>query len=350
MGHIHSSTTPNFVEENFAKMPDGIKSWLELRNDDFFNLRWGDPDYIRDYLGGMPEGKQLRGFFMGSDAYIFAREYSMKDETFKGQLYAKKHWYEFMLWGRLGYDLSLETGYFAELAAEHFAGAAAYEDVLTLTEAMHSAGKVIPLVTTYFWISSDLYFPEASATHMTSFGFIGLKTWTNSVNSQPGANVLSVPEYVDALVKEEEVPPGRTPVETAESLKACSEAALALAEELLAREPAEYESAAQREFWQTVHDQRMWADLGLYYSEKTFAAVSLRYFNDTGDETRREEARSHVEKEIEYWKAYAAEFSVYFEPQLYGRLQWVVYPEYLIPDAENEMTIVDKWRARPVKK
>ena len=53
VGHIHSSTTPNFVDENFEKMPEGVMSWLELRNDDFFNLRWGDPDYIREYLGRM---------------------------------------------------------------------------------------------------------------------------------------------------------------------------------------------------------------------------------------------------------------------------------------------------------
>lgn len=97
VGHIHSSTTPDFVDENFARMPAGVKSWLELRNDDMFNLRWGDADYVREYLGGMPDASQLRGFFLGSDGYIFAREYSGKNETFKGQLYAKKHWYTFAL-------------------------------------------------------------------------------------------------------------------------------------------------------------------------------------------------------------------------------------------------------------
>lgn len=348
VGHIHSSTTPNFVEENFSKMPDGIKSWLELRNDDFFNLRWGDADYIRDYLGGMPDESQLRGFFMGSDAYIFAREYKMKDAAFKGQLYAKRHWYEFMLWGRLGYDLSLPTSYFAELMAEHFEGAAPHDDAVKLAAAMENAGKIIPLVTTYFWISSDLYYPEASATHITSFGFIGLKTWANSVNTQPGAGVLSTPEFVDADVKGEAIPEGRTPVETADSLRTYSGEALSIAEELLKKEPSNYSSDSEREFWQMVHDQRMWANLGLYYAEKTCAAIDIRYFNDTGDEKYRESAMSHVEGEIESWNKYAAEFSEYYEPQLYGRLQWVVYPEYLKPDVEKERDIVKKWRARPV--
>ena len=348
VGHIHSSTTPNFVDENFEKMPEGVMSWLELRNDDFFNLRWGDPDYIREYLGGMPDASHLKGFFMGSDAYIFAREYSMKDDAFRGQLYAKKHWYEFMLWGRLGYDLTLETPDIYKLMATHFQGAVSEEEAEKLALAMTHAGKIIPLVTTYFWVSSDLYFPEASASHLDSFGYIRLKTWTNSSNTQPGAGVLSVPEYVDPLVKGEEIPSGRTPVETADQLKSYSEAALALAEELLEKEPTDYESLQEREFWQMVHDQRMWANLGLYYAEKTYAAISLRTFNDTGDEKYREEALSHVEKEISSWKAYSSEFSQFFKPQLYGRLQWVVYPEYLNTDVEAEAEVVTKWRARPI--
>lgn len=350
VGHIHSSTTPNFVDENFARMPDGVKSWLELRNDDFFNLRWFDPDYIRAYLGGMPEARQLRGFFMGSDAYIFAREYSMKDPDFQGQLYAKKHWAEFMLWGRLGYDLSLSTAHLENVFALHFQDAVPREEAQQLALAMENAAKIIPLVTTYFWVSSDLYFPEASASHISSFGFIGLKTWTNSVNTQPGAGVLSVPEYVDALVKGEEAPAGRTPVETAESLKASAEAALKLSEGMLLHEPAEAVSLTEREFWQMVHDQHMWANLGLYYAEKTAAAIDLRYFHDTGDEAYRESTMAHVEQEIAAWKSYANEFSQYFSPQLYGRLQWVVYPESLIPDVESEAQIVTKWRARPIKK
>ena len=97
-----------------------------------------------------------------------------------------------------------------------------------------------------------------------------------------------------------------------------------------------------------VHDQRMWANLGLYYAEKTYAAISLRTFNDTGDEKYRKEALSHVEKEISSWKAYSSEFSQFFKPQLYGRLQWVVYPEYLNTDVEAEAEVVTKWRARPI--
>ena len=233
---------------------------------------------------------------------------------------------------------------------EAFRDAAPREDALKLASAMENAGKIIPLVTTFFWVSSDLYFPEASASHLSSFGFIGLKTWTNSVNTQPGAGVLSVPEYVDALVREEEVPTGRTPVETADNLKASAESALAISSELLLGEPAESGSLQEREFWQTVHEQRMWANLGLYYAEKTYAAIDLRYFHDTGDEEYRAKAMEHVENEIAAWKAYAEEFSRYFSPQLYGRLQWVVYPEYLIPDVEAEAGIVTKWRARPIKR
>ena len=137
-------------------------------------------------------------------------------------------------------------------------------------------------------------------------------------------------------------------METVEQLMENAERALALAEELLANEPEQYKNDAQREFYQMVHDQRMMANLGRYYSEKTAAAIQIRYFNDTGDETYREAALEHVEKEIEYWKLYADEFDQYYEPQLYGRLQWVVYPPDLTAEVEAEKEVVEKWRARPI--
>lgn len=137
-------------------------------------------------------------------------------------------------------------------------------------------------------------------------------------------------------------------METVEQLTENAGQALALVEKLLANEPEQYRNDAQREFYQMVHDQRMMANLGRYYAEKTAAAIQIRYFHDTGDETYRAAALEHVGKELEYWKLYADEFGQYYEPQLYGRLQWVVYPPDLTAEVEKEAAIVEKWRARPI--
>ena len=94
----------------------------------------------------------------------------------------------------------------------------------------------------------------------------------------------------------------------------------------------------------------MMAHLGLYYAEKTTAGIAVRYFQDTGDEQYRQEALTHMEQAIRYWKAYAAEFSAFYKPQLYGRLQAVVYPELVTADVEKDISIIEKWTAKPIAK
>ena len=101
-------SSPNIVFENFLldELPEGIRSWWNIRNDDIFYLRWGDPEYTRDFILNFDKEKTA-GYFMGSDGYTWGRVYCSSDPAYNGQLENKKHWYNFMLWGRLGYDPEL---------------------------------------------------------------------------------------------------------------------------------------------------------------------------------------------------------------------------------------------------
>jgi len=46
--HMYSS--PHIVFEDFLleEMPEGIQSWWNVRNDDIFYTRWGDPEFTRE--------------------------------------------------------------------------------------------------------------------------------------------------------------------------------------------------------------------------------------------------------------------------------------------------------------
>ena len=50
--HMHSSTAPRFIFQNgwYDSMPPGKQTWLTVRNDDLYYLRWGDPDFVRALL------------------------------------------------------------------------------------------------------------------------------------------------------------------------------------------------------------------------------------------------------------------------------------------------------------
>ncbi len=104
--HMYSSPYITFEDFLLDEMPEGTRSWWNLRNDDMFYLRWGDPDYVRDFILGFDKHKTA-GYLMGSDGYVWSRVYNNTDPKFNGILENDKHWYNFMLWGRLGYNPEL---------------------------------------------------------------------------------------------------------------------------------------------------------------------------------------------------------------------------------------------------
>ena len=52
--HMYSSVKPPFIAEMLPYLPEGMKTWLTVRNDDIYSFRWGDPDYTREYILNMP--------------------------------------------------------------------------------------------------------------------------------------------------------------------------------------------------------------------------------------------------------------------------------------------------------
>ena len=105
----YASPTLPFAEKHIESMKKyQLKSWWNLRNDDIFVLRWGDPDYVRDFITHF-DLESTAGFYMGSDGYVWGRVFNAKNPKFNGQLEMEKHWYNFMLWGRLAYDTRITS-------------------------------------------------------------------------------------------------------------------------------------------------------------------------------------------------------------------------------------------------
>ena len=65
--HMYSSTKPLFIYQNdwFNTIPAGKKTWLTVRNDDMYYLRWGDPDFVRAYMTNLPDLAENCGFLHG---------------------------------------------------------------------------------------------------------------------------------------------------------------------------------------------------------------------------------------------------------------------------------------------
>lgn len=105
--HAHAAVKPEYWDrEKMAEGLDrhGLKSWLTVRNDDFYFLHWADPQFVRDYVRNFPEvGKHVDAFYIGADGWVFTREFTSKDPYYQSRnaLSIQKTWYMQKLWGRI---------------------------------------------------------------------------------------------------------------------------------------------------------------------------------------------------------------------------------------------------------
>ena len=71
-----------------------------IRNEDFFMLRWGQPDFIREHIRRNGHS-YVQGYYVGSECYIPAVDYFSKLTI---ATYAfERQWLFYQTWGRLLY-------------------------------------------------------------------------------------------------------------------------------------------------------------------------------------------------------------------------------------------------------
>jgi hypothetical protein len=156
--HMYSSTRPLYINGYTNGVPANSKVTLEVRNDSAYNVRWGDPDFAREYLNNIPDRTKIDGFYMGPDGNTLGRDVISKNPDTQRQQFIHKHWYYYMIWGNLAYDPSLPNGRFQDMLGAH------YPEVPSgsLYSGLASVSKIFPLVNRFFWGDLDFkWYPEA---------------------------------------------------------------------------------------------------------------------------------------------------------------------------------------------
>ncbi|HEX9781368.1 MAG TPA: hypothetical protein VGA56_01395 [Opitutaceae bacterium] len=109
----HAHSTPRLVkvhggelgETYFVPEPANYKVTWMARNEDFFALRWGVPDFIRRHIALDGAASYVGGYFVGSETYIPALDYfTAVDEPVDWTWAFERQWLFYKLWGRLFYD------------------------------------------------------------------------------------------------------------------------------------------------------------------------------------------------------------------------------------------------------
>ena len=291
--HVFSATTQPF-HEKFVQEIGAIKTLWTLRNDDNFYFRWGAPDFVREFIQNIPKDV-TRGYYYGSDEWVWGREFTMKVSENPRQIEIVKHWYHWMMWGRLGYNPEMSDERFTQILHNHFPEV----DGAKLFSAWQEASMIYPTTTGFHWGPLDFQWYIEGCKSRSDYaqnetGFHDVNRFIN-LAPHPNSGFQSIPEFVKMTINGSSSKL-KSPVEVSKMLHSYSDRALETISTIDAK--------ADIELQITLNDIKTMAFLGKYYACKIAGSNQLEFFRETNEIKYQEAAVLELEKALEYWKKY----------------------------------------------
>jgi hypothetical protein len=293
----HGHSTPKLVKVHggalgdtyFKPKPTNYKIVWQVRNEDFFALRWGVPDFIRQHIAQNAQD-YVGGYFVGSETYIPALDYfTAIKQPLEWKWAFQRQWLFYELWGRLLYDPTTPDAVFQADFTRRYGPKA---DNLLRAYALASNTQ-LRLASLYDsrW-DFTLYSEGFLALQGEHTNYIGVDALINQPTMDPA--YVSVAEYVKALWDGKPFAADRiTPPILIDLLERDSRAALRLVEKI--------DTTSNAALMYEVADVKTWAHLGLHLAEKLRGAVELQTFRYLGDEKRKQAAIEHLQKALDNW-------------------------------------------------
>jgi hypothetical protein len=324
--HVYSSVNQVFHQEYVKDIQsENYKTLWTLRNDDNFYFRWGAPDFVRDFIKNIPY-EVSEGYYYGSDQYVWGRDFLSKNTTGKCQLEFEKHWYQWMCWGRLGFNPNLTNDHFVSVIQSRFPSTNAQ----AMFNAWQSASMIYPLVTGFHWGALDFqwYIESGQSQPAVAKTPSGYHDATNFINQQThkGTGNISIPDYVKGFLSNN-ASKGITPLQVAEDIIKNADIALSWADQ--------QSQAKTEELQLTIDDIKAISWLGKYYAHKINGATYLALFRETLKKEWQTKALEQLNISAGFWRHYATiGLSNYKNPLWTNRVgyvdwkknfQWAVY-------------------------
>ncbi len=324
-GRMYSGPNPPFANAMLEEIrPYGIKSWWNLRNDDLYNYRWGDPEFARAMIKNIPL-EQTAGYHMGSDGYLWVRNYFAIDPDFRGQLEIHKHWYNFMMWGRLGYDPGLDRTFFEARLKDKYPEVPA----ALLYDTWASVSRIITQVNQFHWRDWDFVWNFENCSDIVQ-GFHSVETFLEK-GTMEGSGMDSIPKYVRetlAGIRSDQI----TPPDVVETIRTLAGQSLKGVTRMRERG---FESP---ELGYLLMDIETMSHLGLYYANKIEGATNLAFFRETGEAKYRMKAVGNLEEALAAWSRYGDLAGAQYLPQRFARNRKMDWEE-IEKDVERDIEI-----------
>ncbi len=301
----HGHSSPDLFHVHGGELSDAYwnppptrhKVVWTMRNEDMYILRWGQPDFVRDFVQRQSGKDYVGGAIIGSECYIPALDYISKSGAHKDWSYAfQRQWLFYAVWGKLLYDPETPDSYFETMLENRF-GKGIGKDLLG---AWKIASRV-PLHLASFrkgtWDGS-LYTEGFSSWIDKNDGartFFGVDQFINHP-------VLDTKRYMNVadFVKNDAVQKGvMSPLDLADTLDRDRATASKLVATL--REKHKISPTLDCE----LTDIQAWCAYSDYFAAKLRGSVALARARATQDEKMQQQAVAELETALVHWKRLA---------------------------------------------
>lgn len=298
----HGHSTPKLVKVHggalgdtyFNPLPANYRVVWQIRNEDFFALRWGVPDFIRQHIALNGVQPYVGGYFTGSETYIPALDYFTAVDHPQWRWAFERQWLFYKLWGRLLYDPATPDSVFAQEFTRRYGRALGRDGGANLLAAFALASNTQLRLASLFDSRWDftLYSEGFLALQGEYTNYIGVDALISQPTMDP--DYLNVADYVRTMRAGGSFAANRiTPPALADLLEYDNRRALTLVEKI--------DTRANTALACEVADVKTWAYLGLHLAEKLRGAVALETFRSAGDPQQQQRAIEHLRKALAHW-------------------------------------------------
>ena len=287
--HVYSATEQPF-HGNFVKaITDKVKTIWTLRNDDIYLFRWASPDFVREFVKNIPY-EVSQGYYYGHDGWINGREFTQLDAESPRQLEVKKHWLQWMLWGRFAYNPDYSNERIIAKLSERYPEV----DGAKLLDAWQKASLVYPRVTALHWGALDYrWYIEGTTSHprtaRNKTGFRDVDVFIRQ-SAHNLAGVLSIADFVEGKKAKGKLSPFELAdliesdvTETLDTLKT-------------------FGTVSDKELQLTLDDIRIISEMGLYYADKIRGSTYVALARQNKSQADKDKAIQTLTEAAEHYK------------------------------------------------
>jgi hypothetical protein len=295
----HAHSTPKLVKVHGGKLydtyfkpePKNYKVTWTARNEDFFCLRWGVPDFVRAHIAQNNQS-YVGGYFIGSETYIPAKDYFTKEGIKVGWKYAfERQWLYYKLWGRLLYNPATPDAIFQAEFTRRYG-----KEGNNLLKASALAGTTPLRLGSLFDFTMDLtLYTEgfmALDNKVKRVEYISIDRLINQPVTDP--DYVSVADYIKTILSGGSFASNKvTPPVLSQMLERDCNEALELVKNI--------NTSNNNTLMYEVADVMAWANMGLHFAEKLKGAVALQTYRLKGGEENKQNAVSHLQNALKFW-------------------------------------------------